>query len=241
MKHSIRGYAMLFCFIVLAGLVVGGRKVDVVVRTPRQCICKFDDVLVPEKQAEIQSFIDVVDKKFTLKQPELVACIRQEFPFIRSIKMHLIPPGVLELTFAVSEPLCIINDDMVVVPPKSLLPLSWFQEKFYNSLPIIAVDSFVLKSVDVENLIALIKQLPQEICMNFALTLKTVDELLLTDKNEPRFSLVCRVDKMPMNELARYGSIVKSLLSSRGAFASKCINSWLADLRFEKQIVLSKR
>lgn len=222
-------------------IVMTGRKIDVAMRTPRQYVCGFDDILTNNKQEGITSFVNIVGHKFALKPAQLVACIREQFPFIKSINTHLVPPRVMKISFITTKPIARINDDMLVVPPKTICPTSWFQELHYISLPVIAIDELVLKNMCAENLVKILKTITSKVFDKYTVALKTTDELWLTDKVEPRLSLVCRTNKIPTDKLCEYGAQVKSLLESKGCFASRRIKSWLADLRFEKQIILSKR
>ena len=241
MKHSIRGYAFLISIIVLTCLFISGRKVDVALRTPQRYVCTFDDALSTIKQSEIQSCVDAIDKKIALKPAKLVAFLRDQFPLVKAIRTRLVPPGIMELTFSIAKPICRINDGSVVVPPKTLCPTCWYQEPHFVSLPVLLCDEFVLKTIDPLKLVWVINQIPHDAFEHYTVALKTDDELQLVDKTEPRLSLVCRVNKIPTEHLCEYGATVKEVLASRGVFASRNNKQWLADLRFEKQIILSKR
>lgn len=241
MKHSIRGYTFLLCAVVLSCLVMSGRKIDVAMRTPQKYVCKFDDVLVASCQLEIQSFIQHIDKKIALQHAQLVAVITKQFPFIKSIKTHLVPPGTMELEFICTKPLCKINDNCLAVPPKFLLPRNLFQEQQCASLPMICCDDQVLKTIDQKQVVTIAKQITFAVFEHFDVILKSKDDLVFTDKLEPKLSLMCRVNKIPSASLCYYGNTVKGLLVTQGAFANRKVHNWLADLRFEKQIILSKR
>lgn len=240
MKILIRGYG-LFITAMIIFFMFGGRKIDVAIRTPQRYVCIFDEALTLTKQAEIQSFIDTIGQKNALVPSKLVSCIREQFPLICSVKTCLVPPGCMEVVLSVSKPICKVNTDMLIVPPQTMCPAHWYQEQYYAELPTIFLDEVVAKSITPKNLVAIINQISPDIFIHYRVDLKTIDELWFTDKIEPRFSAVCRTKKIPSDLLHTYGLKVKSLLESKNSFAGRNAKSWLADLRFEKQIILCKR
>ena len=241
MGHNVRGHMIVMSVVILVFLVVSGRKVDMRIRTPQQFDLRFDATFSEAARQDITAFVESLDKRWALRPVLFTSIIKERFPFIQSAQSRLVPPGTMKLICHAHKPLCIINQTLLLVPPQSLCPTSYFQEAIVASLPTIAVEPSLLKTYDPKIMVSVVSGLGADIFARYQVAVPAEGSILFEDKQQPRLSLVCRVDKVPTTTLCMYGKYMHELLESRNAFKGKSNTHFVADLRFEKQIILSKK
>lgn len=241
MGNIMRGHLILTSIVLIVFLVVFGRKVDVRIRTPQHFDIQYDKMLTDACKATITQFIESLDKRLALHPDILAAVIQEQFPFIRSVQSRLVPPGTMKLQCMTSAPLCILNKSLLLVPPQNVCQNSYYCTSIWENLPHIVLDEALLKTYDPRILVKLVNNLSEDIFNQFNVIIAADNALILEDKMQPRFSVMCRIDKVPAATLCMHAKHMKELLENRKAFSAKSNSLYVADLRFEKQIILSKK
>jgi hypothetical protein len=241
MENIIRGHLILISIVLIAFLAISGRKVDVCIRTPQYFDIHYDELLTDACKANITQFIESLNKHIALHPEILAAVIQEQFPFIRSVQSRLVPPGTMKLQCMTFAPLCILNQTLLLVPPQNICSNSYYCTNVWENLPHLMIDEAVLKTYDPRILIKLVNSLNKDIFNQFNVVVATDRTLIFEDKAQPKFSLVCRIDNVPSATLCMHAQHMKELLESRKAFSEKSSIAYVADLRFEKQIILSKK
>lgn len=241
MGQVIRGHMIIMSAIILAFFLIAGRKVDVHVRTPQFFDIQMDSCLTDSSKAAINNFIESLDKRLALYPVAFVSVIKERFPFIESVHMRLVPPSVMKMQCTVFRPLCTINKSVLLVPPQSVCPSDYYCQNVWLTLPNVDIDEHVMHAYNPKDLVALVKALDSDIFATYRVTVSSYSNVMFEDRVQPRLSMVCRIDNVPTKLLCVHGRNIKELLESRQAFSNKSKNIFLVDLRFEKQIILSKR
>ena len=241
MKNIVRGHLILISTVLLAFFVVSGRKVGVHIRTPQHIDIKCDNMLTDACKGTITQFIEGLDKRLALQPEILAAVIREQFPFIQAVQLRLVPPGTLKLQCVTCAPICKLNQLSVLVPPQTVCPKAYYCDSVWENLPCIALDESLLKTYNPQVLVKLVDALNADIFNQFNVTVAADSTLVFEDKMQPRFSLVCRIDNVPSTTLCMHAQNMRALLDERKAFSAKTNSTYVADLRFEKQIILSKK
>jgi hypothetical protein len=241
MGNIIRGHLILISVALIVFFVGSGRKVDVRIRTPQHFDIQYDQMLTDGCKATMTQFIESLDKKIALHPNILAAVIQEQFPFIQSVQSRLVPPGIMKLHCMAATPLCILNQSLLLVPPQNICPNSYYCTGIWENLPHITLAESLFKSCDIHILTALVNNLNVDIFNQFNVSVSADRTLIFEDKIQPRFSVMCRIDKVPSATLCMHAQHMKELLESRKAFSAKSNNLYVADLRFEKQIILSKK
>lgn len=241
MGHLFRGHVIVASILILAFLIISGRKVDVRIRTPQCFDIHFDEMFSDIAKTEVTTFIESLDKRWALKTASFALIIKEQFPFIQSIQFRLVPPGTMKLMCKAYKPICIINQTLLLVLPQTLCSTAHFQETTWASLPNISVEQSLIKEYDPKALVSIVSAIGNDIFDQYHVTLCSQGNLVFDDKKQPRLSLICRFDKVPSKTLGTYGNYMREMLENRNAFSEKSAHNFVADLRFEKQIILSKK
>ena len=241
MGHIIRGHTIITSIVVIAFLIILGWKIDLRMRTPQNFDVCFDEKFSDASKQEITALVESLDKRFALKPIQFTSAIKEQFPYIQSIQLRLVPPGTLKLLCIAYQPLCTINQTLLLMPTGTLCSTACFQETTWTMLPCIFIEQSLLKTYDPAAIVAMVHSLSADICAHYQVRLSSEGNIVFDDKKQPRLSLLCRYDKVPSKNLCMYGTYVRELLENRSAFTAKSGAHYLADLRFEKLIILSKK
>ncbi len=241
MGHIIRGHTIVASILILAFLVISGRKVVVRICMPQSFDVQFDATFSDKSKNEIIHFVESLDKRMAAKVPVFVSILKERFPHIQSLQVRLIPPGIMKISCKASKPDCIINEKLALISEKSMCPIDYFQDHVCSGLPRITIEQSLLANYDAKAIKVVVNQISSDIFAQYRIVLCNQADLIFEDKQQPFLSLICRADKVPTRDLCIYGTYIKELLISRDAFSGKFAAHYQADLRFEKQIILSKK
>ena len=241
MGHTVRGCMIIASIVILGALIMSGYKIDLRIRTPQCFDIHFDEKFSDASKFEITKFVESIDKRLVLKAATFTSIIKERFPFIQSIQCRLVPPGIMKLTCKAAQPLCVINKTLLLMPTGAFCSSDYFHEINWATLPCMFVEQYLLKTYGPAAIVSIIHKLGVDICANYRVRLSSERTIVFDDNKQPRLSLVCRPDNIPSKNMCGYGNYVREILENRGAFTEKSDIYFLADLRFEKQIILSKK
>jgi hypothetical protein len=241
MGNIIRGHMILMSIVTLAFLIVSGRKVSVRIRIPQQFDVHFDTKFTDSAKFLITSFINTLDKRVALYPAVLVLVIKKQFPFIQTVNTRLVPPGTMKLACMAEQPLCAINHNFLLLPTPCICSADYYCQEVWSSLPQISVDQTLLATCEPGILVSLMKKLNKDIFADYQISVSADSSLVFEDKAQPRLSMLCRIDDVPVETLCMHGKNMRELLENRNAFNGKSNNQFVADLRFQKQIILTKK
>jgi len=205
--------------------------------------CIDDQITCAEKHA-IMNFIHTLHERDTTHIADSILPIQQQFPFIESIAIALLPNNILQYSIAVAGPCCIVNQELAFTKNNNLVNKQIFTPTRIQNIPTMLVDEVALqKEQGLHSFQQCVTELPRSLFTDYDVAWFNPMHLRLYDKNQPRFSIVFSVDRLPDTRTITACSSIKQNLPSanknrhekRGRSNA---SSWAADIRFNNQIIL---
>lgn len=194
----------------------------------------FDGYFSGQAQQAISSFIQA-NNLFTLVPAVLAARLQDQFPQIRAITIERQSPSAfVRITTVV--PLAMINCEQVLVESGVLLPRADFAREQMQHLPTveIAQDSRMYD----QTFKKFVTGLRPEIIDQYDIRFDDQTCVYLHDKKDRAFSLIVRVGQSLGSKLRQRCDYIKQMLKTRGSLKVPVRKRWMADARFENQIIV---
>lgn len=204
--------------------------------------CIDDQITGAEKHALI-NFVHALHEQNT-HVSDTILSIQQQFPFVTSIAITRLPHNIMQYTIHVAEPCCMINQELAFTKNNTLVHKNIFTPTTMHSLPTMFVDEVALqKEQGMLNLQQCVTELPHTLFNDYKIAWFNPMHLRLYDKNQPNFSIVFSVDRLPDEQTITACTTIKQNLPSpkKNRYEKKGhanMSSWAADIRFNNQIVL---
>lgn len=204
----------------------------------------IDDHISCEEKHAIMNFIHELYERDTTYTCDNLLPIRQQFPFIESLHIALLPNHMLHYTIHAAKPCCMVNQELVFTKNSTLVHKQLFTQLSIQGLPTIFVDEIALqKEQGLRGLQQCITQLSHTLFVDYKVAWINAMHVRLYDKNQPHFSIVFSTDRLPDTRILTACTSIKQDISSlkkntgekRGRSS---ISHWAADIRFNNQIVL---
>ncbi len=223
-------------------LMVGIVKLHRYLFTATRFVFSIDPLITHSIQETIISFAKSMHQEHA-SMKTMSDSIANEFPFIRSISVQRIPVRSVYLELKAYDPLCVINNDTLLLYNEMVIPKQQYLTYFVKNLPHITLQknntiSSVLKTV----LKKIVMESYYSAFLNYNVTWINENEVWLCDKKQEDFSILGSINRLPTSAILNQCAYLKSRLSERNAFLNKKKKPqrWIADIRFDKQIVLYK-
>lgn len=195
-----------------------------------------DTIIAHDEQQRIIAFLENnVHDSASLSS--LAGTLHERFPILQSSLLQKFPSKNVTLTVRSSRPFCTLNGDLVLSDDGKLLSKELFSISSLKDKPNISTTTTDESNVLVHDLI----HIPLELFEQFSFTWNSACELWLKDKKSP-FSIVCVAHCLPDKKKLAQCKMVQRILEQRGTPVRKVPVHWVADIRFDKQIIVfSKR
>lgn len=200
---------------------------------------RVDDRIVSELNDQLNLFV----KSFPLgirSFPALKAQeIKKQFPWIQSVSFFRTPTQTMRVAVAIDEPIIKVNE--AVLTQSHVFPSSTFTHAQIAALPLLSVDfPAVTDRAEIPStFIPYAKTFLNELFAPYAITWIDQYTARLIDKEQPNFIIQFNTEKIPDAKLFTYCASIKKLLEERGSFEGrKKQTRWIADIRFERQVIL---
>jgi hypothetical protein len=167
---------------------------------------------------------------------ELIDQLKKQFPVLDKIIISY-RPSVVHVEMSIYEPICCINNQIVLTSHNDLFPKDFFSEGSVADVPKIAV---LLE--DMNNVPFFVSSLLRELPYNFNqfYNLELIDGhcVRLIDKQKSNFIIIFTVDQEKSPLLLAQCELVKKNIAERRGFNKEV--KWIADTRFAHYIVIYK-
>lgn len=166
----------------------------------------------------------------------IINALQQKFPVLKKIAIAY-QPAVVRVTTAAHEPICLVNNAWVLTAQQEVFPHTIFSPKVIDRVAHIAAARDDEKNIS-HAILPLLQGLPADIYGVYNVELVHEHCVRLTDKQQPKFTVLSSVaqDKLPF--LLTQCDTIKQTIAARGEF-DKGIQ-WIADTRFAYYIVVYK-
>jgi len=162
--------------------------------------------------------------------------LKKQFPVLNTITMSY-RPSAIHVMMSVYEPVCCINNAVVLADNNELFPKDVFSARAVDAIAEVTVlrDSMTDVPLFVSSLL---QGLPSGAHSGYNLELINEHCVRFVDKNQPNFTIVSSITQEKSPILLAQCESVKKTINERGGF-NKGVK-WIADTRFAHYIVAYK-
>lgn len=238
MKRVLRSWVSLG-IIALAMLLffVGRRMLLGHMHQPSRVLFSFDSFCSKQFKTDVRTYTKQLDDTIMQDPTRYAQKLQKQFPLIATIMQQRQPSRAMRVYITCAQPLCRVNDDKVLIAAKNCVSSYLYQQPIVEQLPQLIVVADYALSWKSDSLYALFNNLSPELFAQYSVTLERFPDLLFIDKEQHDFSIRARLP-ISANQILASGDAIRKILTERSVFLEKKQRSWIADMRFEKQIVL---
>jgi len=236
MKGNRRAVIGLLCMAGMIGAVATYKAAAIVISHTQHAkiAYHFDNRLSYDTQNKI---VQHVDQCVHSSPQELITDIHTTFDCVQKIALQYEPDGA-QMVISAHDILALINNHFLVTPSRNLIAKEW-----YNAAAVAAVkcmDVSLLSERQLPDAIyAWIDRMPESLFHTFNVTWIDENSIELRHAQDPQLTIVC-AHAQPIETVLLDSCIEQKaiLLSNRQIRKGDSI---LADVRFDQQIILSKK
>ena len=235
MKDTIKRFRI----IALIVLVLGS---GIVVHTVYRSVCAvqyvtyaFDQTLSPELQREIVAQVALFENDGSYNPRTILETITQQFPCVQSVAVHCRASNTALVEVAAHDPMVRINGTHVLTDSKMIIPDRSYALYVIDALPSFSMAAVLPDECSDRMMDAVRSCIKDRIFEQYTLSWVNEHELYFHDMNDPSFSMLCDAVSLPTHStLISYEQLKNSIKNRKSA-----TNRWVADLRFDDQIIVS--
>lgn len=195
--------------------------------------CSIDARIAGPTYQAISSYVADNTTLMHSRAEQVCANIVHTFPVVHACTFHHVSRGIVHLAMQAADPLYVLNDDYILTHAMRVLPRTLYQESALVAVPGIVVDRPIQQSE-----IPLVASIPDDLARSFTTTWLNEHEIILRADDQDLFSIVCSADAFPSEKMVAACAHLKDELEQRGLFGKRRDKRWIADVRFDKQIIL---
>lgn len=235
MKRTIKkNYAYIFTFLLVSASIVYFSKRSVI--KTRFFVCEIDPVLSDATKKEIQQFVQPLGQ---VCAQNVCNQLQEQFLCIKSTSYQLLADNSVQLNIIAYDPCCIVNQSHVLLDNDCIVSKDFFAEVITQNLSCVYMDSEEIANYEQTKLLsAFLQKITPEIIENYSIEWRDECMISLTDKQQKKFVIVCQADQAPDASMCIQCDQVKHELNEKGVFSHRTKTNWIADVRFENQIIV---
>lgn len=200
---------------------------------------RVDDRIVPELNEQLNAHVKSLPLGIRIWPEHKAEEIQKQFPWIKSVSFFRTPMQTMHVAVAIDEPVIKVNE--AILTHSQVFPASTFTQAQIAALPTLSVH-FPSITDRAEIPLAFIPHAQTFATEPFApYTLTWIDQYTarLIDKEQPHFAIQFNAQTIPDAKLFAHCASIKKLLQERGSFEGRKKQArWIADIRFERQVIL---
>lgn len=200
---------------------------------------RVDHRIVPELNEQLSAHVKSLPLGIRSWSALKAQDIQKQFPWIKSVSFFRVPNQTMRVAVAIDEPVIKVNE--AILTSSQVFPASTFTQIQIVGLPTLNVDfpSATDRAEIPSAFIPHAKTFSSELFAPYAIT--WIDEYTarLIDKEQPNFVIQFNAQKIPDAALFSHCASIKKILQERGSFEGRKKQArWIADIRFERQVIL---
>lgn len=192
-----------------------------------------DPVCSPNMHHVINSHITNIPGH-AFSAPAVFQQLKAKFPTINRFSTQLLPSGTMYCQVDADKPLVTINERSIITKSGIVGDSSLYATHRVARLYNIHCDA--PQTLDVHSA-RCIEQIPVAILSRYHVQWISECELVLQDKNDPTFSIMCTAHMLPDVSMIDQCRLCKDACAAQGP-SRRMQLSWIADVRFNQQIVI---
>ncbi len=226
----------LFITAITIVCAIGLKKLTKHLFTVERVVFSVDSLIAADCQQQVVAVVNEYKDQFSFHPKEVIALLQHQFPWIKSVVVSYVPTNVIQMVIRAHEPICIINHAQVLLTNDIRVEPIVYNAAYLVPLPNVTVDG---DREDSDLLRALLQHIPAHLLSSYELEWVNEMKILLHDKHQRKFAIVCDSARLPDDALLARCNTIKYDLEKRGTFTKNTKKLWVADVRFENQIVVS--
>jgi len=230
--------------IIFALLITGGffsYKLYHRLFTPTRFTISSNNILSASTLETINTFIDQKTDYTDKSIKSLAAQLKTTFPFIKEVAITQLPK-TLAIHMNINKPLFVINNDLILLESGTLESLNLFKPDVFESLPSASIhkSSYHDKNLS-QSCYNCLTSISRHLLDSYQLNWNNEQEVWLNDKKQPRFIILCNLQSIEDQKKLKFCSTLKNEIVRKKEFSHNKLNTWIADIRFDNQIIIFSR
>jgi hypothetical protein len=166
----------------------------------------------------------------------LVEQLRSHRTLIRTVQVRYLPSHIAVVEIEALKPIVAINDDHVLLENAAIIPAYYYDAAKVAAIPKITVTPPLPATVTAAMMEALERAVSRNIFERYTLHIHQEHAWYLEDTTDPSFTVCCDAATIPDQvKQMTYERLKREIRQKKIA---RC--AWIADLRFQDQIIFSK-
>lgn len=232
--------SLMLAFFIISGYVL--QKSYDALFTPRGYNLTADTILSQTTKDQVNSFIaQEINCKKTAAH-SIATKLKHQFPYIQSIDISRLATQTVHIKIHTYNPLFIVNGNQILLESGICEPKNRFSENSIASLATININSSAIIDNHLnQSCYTCLAKLSPHILKTYTLNWINACEIWLKNKKQPRFALLCDTNTIHDEHKITLGTSLEHEIVSKKAFNYNTIKIWVADIRFDNQIVIFSR
>jgi hypothetical protein len=226
-------FAIAFC---VFGLAATLHKICTKVCAIRYISYSFDSQLSANMCAAIEKQVALLEYDGQYQPSVIMQDLLRIFPEIKQIEIRSLPYNMAEISIVVPDPVVQINDFNVLTENRTIISSDFYACHVLEHLPKVQVASGVYKTVSKEVMAAIKHSIKVRLFDHFMVRMQDEQEWYLQDKKDPSFTICCNASCLPVGDIRELCDQLKETVKKNNTTKI----AWVADVRFDHQIVLSR-
>lgn len=217
-----------------------------------RCSVQFVGQFNSDQKKSIESFIAKNNSCLNSSLSVAVKKIKKRFPSVKKVELFSNAQGITTASIESEKPLLKINEHFILVDNGMLLQQKLFDQNYIKDLKHLNFlnSDFISETFDFDDMnneyvgkmpgifLKTALHIPSFLFQKYKITCKSSSKWLLQDKTQKNFFILWNESKIPNESILNVCNEIKKNLVSRKKFLGKKVRDWVADVRFEDQIIL---
>ncbi len=236
MKNTIKRFRIIALVFLVAGVSIGTHKLYRSICAVQYVTYAFDQILSCELQRDIREQVALFENEGSYNPRTIISIICEQFPCVKSVAVHCQASNTATIEITAHDPIVRINGAHVLTDAKTIIPDRSYALYVVDSLPSFSMASALPERCSDRMMGAVRRCVEDRIFEQYTLSWVNEHELYFHDMRDPSFSLLCDAVSLPTHStLISYEQLKDSIKNRKSAQ-----NHWVADLRFDDQIIVSR-
>lgn len=200
--------------------------------------CNFDDIISCDHKNKIFNFINLNQKLKICSLESISQKIQENFCVIKNIELFNAANGILKLNIYSNKPKFILNDSYVLAENKAVFEKNLFAKQSLKDCNHVTLNNCEITNEVEDSFKNMIFSFSEKYFQEYELIRDSCFKSYMIDKSDKNFRILFNDFLLPDDNILAYCSYIKNELQARGEFNRKMKKNWVADIRFDGQIVM---
>ncbi len=197
---------------------------------------KYDSQISTDLRRTIEKQVALLEVDGRYQIDSILHELTRLFPHIKQIDIKVLPYNMAEIEIAGFDPVIRVNNTHVLTQERSIIPIHYYACYAIECLPKMQMSLIVPDRVSDEVMNAIKQSIKEYTFEHFSVSLFSEQEWYLQNKKNPLVTICCNPSTIPMGSMQkRCYELIETVKKKSSPKAA-----WVADVRFNHQIVLSR-